>query len=233
MMNKTWHEAHRMPKNPTQEERITWHTKHQEHCSCRPIPQKLQEVIRQTNNMNEKKYNIGSVLLSGEVIADRLREIALQIAKEYTKPFLIVSILKGACMVTTDFQRALFDAGVTTVELSFVTIKSYIKTESSKNPQFIYMGDFNPQGKQILIIDDIIDTGFTLQFLHNYLQEQGAVVRSFALLSKPERREVSYEADYVGFSIPNVWVEGYGMDTEEKGRGNPNIIVVEKDSGLV
>ena len=157
-----------------------------------------------------------------------MEEIAQAITHDYKdESFVIVSILKGACILTADLQRVLYTLQCRQFRTSFVSIRTYRSgTESSRNPQLIQDVDFDPKDEQILLVDDIIDTGISLRFLHHIMTERGAKsVRSFAFLSKPERREVDYEANYVGFSVPNVWVEGYGMDSDEYGRGNPNIIV--------
>jgi hypoxanthine phosphoribosyltransferase len=176
--------------------------------------------------MEKKDFKPGDVLIDAKTITNRLDEISSLIAVDYPSEFVLVSILKGSCTVTADLQRALYKVGCTKFSTSFITLKSYLSgTESSRKPKLVQDVDFDPQNKHILLVDDIIDTGYTLLFLHRHLKERGASVHSFVLLSKPERREVDYEADYVGFTIPNVWVEGYGMDSDEKGRGNPDIIV--------
>lgn len=175
-----------------------------------------------------KDYNKGDVLIGEDKIKERLESLAKQIAEDYKDTsLLIVGILKGACMVISDLQKALYKSDYKNFQISFVTVKSYFSaTESSKNPHLVQDIDSDPEGAEILLVDDIIDTGISLRFVHHTLKDRGAKsVKSLALLSKPDRREVDYKADYVGFIIPNIWVEGYGMDSDEKGRGNPNIIV--------
>jgi len=81
--------------------------------------------------------------------------------------------------------------------------------------------DLSPEGRVVLLVDDVLDTGRSLAVVHKLIKDRGvASVESFVLVDKPDRRQVSYKADYVGFTIPDVWIQGYGMDTGEVGREN-------------
>lgn len=177
---------------------------------------------------SSEQYKPGDVVIKKEDIAERIKELALDIAKDFAgKRLLVIGILKGAFILTADLARELHTAGLTDFEVSFMTVKSYrAGTTSSGVPDIKNDLDIDCRNRGMLLVDDIFDTGKSIQAIHKKLIEQGArSVKSLVLLSKPGRKEVSYTPDYVGFSIPNLWVEGYGMDTNEYGRGEPNIII--------
>ena len=175
----------------------------------------------------KQHYKPGEILINEQQIAGRLSEMGPQIAGDFKdKDLLIVPILKGGQIVGADLQREIFRAGHKTNELSFTMIKTYEGTQSTGQVKVLFESDVSPKGRNILLVDDVIDKGISLHYLDKHMRERGAAsVKSFSLLSKPDARVVDYEADYVGFEIPNVWVEGYGMDSNGRGRGNPNIIV--------
>ncbi len=166
-------------------------------------------------------------LLTEVQIANRISDLAQEIARDYQgQTLVIVGILKGAFVITADLVRALYKAGDVDVEVSFLMLKSYYEsTRDPKDIQLVMDSDLDPRGRHVLIVDDVFDTGKSFAFLDNHIREKGATsVNAFALLAKPDRHEVVYRPKYVGFTIENVWVEGYGMDSIEKGRGNPNVI---------
>ncbi len=167
------------------------------------------------------------VLIAEAKIAHRLQELAREIAKDYQgKDFVLVGILKGAYVITADLSRALYKAGCVNFEVSFLILKSYYSsTTVSKDVTLVTDIDIDPKDKHLLIVDDIFDTGKSFAFVDKHLRMQGAVsVEGFALLAKPDRHEVEYRPKYIGFEVPEVWTEGYGMDSAEKGRGNPNVV---------
>ncbi len=135
--------------------------------------------------------------------------------------------MKGSFMVTADLIRALHTAGMRNMQVSAITVGSYgLGTVSTKKMTFKQDADIEVKGRDILLVEDIVDTGRTLKYVIDSLNKRSpASIRSFSLLSKPARREVAIEPDYTGFEIPDVWVQGNGMDTGEWGRGNPNIII--------
>jgi len=172
------------------------------------------------------------VLFTEEKIAKRLEELAWEIAKDYKdKNFILVGILKGAFVITADLSRALYKAGCTNFEVSFLILKSYYSsTTVAKDVTLVTDIDIDPKGRHLLIVDDIFDTGKSFSFVDKHLTMQGAAtVQGFALLAKSDRHEVVYRPKYIGFNVPDVWIEGYGMDSAEKGRGNHNIIAKESD----
>lgn len=168
----------------------------------------------------------GDILITEQQIKEALQKIAQQIAHEYhNQQLLIISILKGAFIVTADLERELYKQGLHNIQTSFTRIKTYQDTKSSQKPQILQPIDIDITDKHILLVDDIIDTGITLQFLHAHLTDQTRSIKSFALISKPDRRLVNYNTDFTCFQIPNLWIQGYGLDTNEQGRPNPNIIL--------
>ena len=177
---------------------------------------------------NPLQFKPGDILIKSSDIEKRLQSLASQIAVDYgKKSFMLVGILKGASTVLADLQRALYNAGCHDFTINFIKVSSYgLKTENTKGPQLIQKLDFDPKNENILIVDDIIDTGLSIQYIEKLLKaRKAASIRSFTLLSKPSKRLVKFEPDYIGFIVPDVWIEGYGMDTKEYGRGNPDIIV--------
>lgn len=167
------------------------------------------------------------VLLTQEQIAKRIQELAKEIVNDYKgRSLVLVGILKGAFIVTADLIRALHKEGFTDVEVSFLILKSYHGNMTvSQDVTLVTDIDIDPRGKHLLVVDDIFDTGKSFAFVDKHMKLQGAAsVEGFALLAKTDRHEVTYRPKYIGFPVPNQWVEGYGMDSDEKGRGNPEII---------
>ena len=175
-----------------------------------------------------QEYKPGEILISHGDIQMKLHKMASEIASDFRgKHVLVIAVMKGSFMVLADLIRALHEAGLHDLTVSAVTVGSYgSKTVSSKKPKLKHEIDIEVKDRHILLVEDIVDTGHTLQFVIAELQDRGAAsVKTFSLLSKPACREITIDADYIGFTIPNVWVQGYGLDTDEWGRGNPNIII--------
>ncbi len=173
------------------------------------------------------EYKISEIIISEKEIEDRINELAKDLVKKYKdKKLIIVGILKGAAIVTTNLLIKLHKMGLTDIELSFIRVKSYMHgTTAIQEPEMILDIDINIKNRNLLLIDDICDTGKSLEFVKNiFLKKDPKSVETFVLLDKPERRKVRFIPDYIGFSIPDVWVQGYGMDTDEIGRGELNII---------
>lgn len=162
----------------------------------------------------------------------RIAQIAREIADDYSdRNLVIISVLKGAFMFTADLLRKLYDRGVRP-ETDFIRAYSYGRhTESSGDVRIELEPMVSIQDRNILLIDDIADSGQTLTFLVNHLKENrgAAEVRSCVLLDKPSRRIVEFAPDYVGFEIPNLFVIGYGIDYAERYRHLPFISVLESD----
>lgn len=167
------------------------------------------------------------ILFTEEQIAARLSELAKDITRDYKgRTLVVIGILKGAFVVTSDLVRALHKAGCTDVEVSFLMLKSYYaSTTVSQDVTLVTDSDIDPKGRHVLLVDDIFDTGKSFAFVDKHMRMQGAAsVEGVALLAKTDCHSVSYRPKYVGFEVPNRWIEGYGMDSAEKGRGNPDIV---------
>ncbi|RCL03663.1 MAG: hypoxanthine phosphoribosyltransferase [Candidatus Tokpelaia sp. JSC161] len=175
--------------------------------------------------INGKTVNI---LFNEKEIAVRNKEIAEAIAKKKPKRLLILAILKGSFIFAADLIRALHQAGVpSTVE--FITVSSYGAGKKSKTINLLHDIQSNVSGCDILLIDDILESGNTLQFISNLLKKRGACTVSIAvLLNKSTKcRQVKIEADYVGFQCPNHFVVGYGMDAGHAFRQLPFVGIVD------
>lgn len=174
-------------------------------------------------------YNsdIEKILVSNAEIAKRADEIAAQVNADYKgKPILVVGILRGASIFLADiFKRLEGD-----VELDFMSLSSYGNgTNSSGEVKMIKDLSEPVDGKNILIIEDIIDTGITLSYLIKVLEARNPEsIKLCALLDKPSRRKVELKGDYIGFEIPDEYVVGYGLDYAEKYRNLPDVCVLSK-----
>ncbi|HVA96156.1 MAG TPA: phosphoribosyltransferase family protein [Candidatus Acidoferrales bacterium] len=171
-------------------------------------------------------YKEGDILISAEEIDQRLDELVPQLVEEYEgKRLLLVGLLTGAAWFTTDILERLHALGMTDAELTFMKVSSYHNgTTSQFEPRIEYDMLVNPKRRNILLIDDIADTGKTLSAVTAVLRSKDAAsVKTFVLVDKPSRREVDCKPDFCGFEIPNIWVQGRGMDSDGYGRGDPNI----------
>src|SRR6201999_1691475 len=162
------------------------------------------------------------VLISKQQIADRTREIGAQITADYKgQSIVLIGVLKGAAIFLPDLARAI-ESGNT---FDFVAVSSYGRARVSSGAVKLIKDIDNPiEGKHVILVEDILDTGLTLSYLRGLmLQHKPASLKIATSLDKPERRLVPIEADYVGFKIPNRFVIGYGMDYAEVYRNVPDI----------
>jgi hypoxanthine phosphoribosyltransferase len=164
-------------------------------------------------------------LLSASQIQARIAEMGASIARDYAgKNPLMIVVLKGACVFASDLLRA------TDLELGieFMAISSYgASMRTSGEVRIIKDLDVPVEGRDILVVEDIVDTGLTLSYLLSSLHRRGASsVKLAALLDKHERREVEVAIDYVGFKIPDEFVVGYGLDFAERYRNLPFVAVL-------
>jgi hypoxanthine phosphoribosyltransferase len=165
------------------------------------------------------------VLVTEEQIQARLREIAAQVAVDYAdKNLLLVGVLKGAVMVMADFSRAL----PVVAPMDWMAVSSYgAGTRSSGVVQIRKDLDEDLHDRDVLIVEDIIDSGLTLSWLLENFESRGAAsVEVFALLRKPDAAKVHVECKYVGFDIPNEFVVGYGLDYAESYRNLRDVAVL-------
>jgi len=168
------------------------------------------------------------VLFTRQQIAERVTEMGAQITNDLNGERLVmVGVLKGAAPFLADLSRAI-QADAT---FDFVAVSSYGKGQRTSGAVKLIKDLDEPiEGKNVLIVEDILDTGLTLAFLRKlFLQHHPKSLRIAALLDKPSRRIERIEADYVGFSIPNLFVIGYGMDYAERYRNLPDICLMPTD----
>ncbi|MBI5211890.1 MAG: hypoxanthine phosphoribosyltransferase [Nitrospirae bacterium] len=171
---------------------------------------------------------IGRPFLTTEQIHEKVIELADRISKDYTgKEILAIGILKGSFMFFADIIRAL----KTPVTLDFIIAASYLKTTSTGEVKIHYDMREDIKGKHVLLIDDIIDTGISLNYIRERILSKGpASLKVCALLDKKERREVNVPMDYIGFEIPNQFFVGYGLDYDNNYRNLPYIAVFKKET---
>jgi hypoxanthine phosphoribosyltransferase len=175
---------------------------------------------------NAGDYKTGDIIVTAEEIELRIDELASQLAKGFKdKKLLLVGLLTGAAWLTVDLLERLHKLGITDAQLTFMKVSSYRNGDTATfEPRIDYDMLINPQGRYIILIDDIADTGKTLAAVNMLLKSKGPQeVKSLVLVDKPSRRETVFVPDIVGFEIPNVWVQGRGMDSDGFGRGDPNI----------
>ena len=167
-------------------------------------------------------------LFTAEQIQTRISELGAQIKIDYAASdnLLLIGVLKGACLFTSDLMRAID----LPLAVEFMAISSYgALTRSSGEVRIVKDLDVGVENRDILVVEDIIDTGLTLSYLLANLRSRGArSVRLAALLDKFERRERPVEIDYLGFQIPDAFVVGYGLDFAERYRNLPYIAVLKE-----
>ena len=166
------------------------------------------------------------VMYEEEELQKRIKEIAEQIDKDYegTDEIVIISVLKGAIFFTVDLVKKM----KTPITLEVMQVSSYTGTESTGNIIVKKDLDNSIEGKNVLIVEDIIDSGRTLKYLKEYLQTKNPKsVKIAVLMDKKERRVVDIDVDYTGFVIPNKFIVGYGFDYDEKGRNIPYVGYLE------
>jgi hypoxanthine phosphoribosyltransferase len=178
------------------------------------------QALSEFNNQNLEP------LFSAEQIQQRIAELGAEIARDYEgKNPLLIGVLKGACIFISDLLRA------TDLRLGieFMAISSYgSSTRTSGEVRIVKDLDVAIEGRDILVVEDIVDTGLTLTYLLANLESRGAKsVKLVALLDKFERRERQVEIHYLGFKIPDAFVVGYGLDFAERYRNLPYIAILK------
>lgn len=172
--------------------------------------------------------DIEEVLYSEEEISAVVKDLGAQLTKEYEgKNPLVIGVLKGAVMFMTDLSRAM-DCDL---ELDFMDVSSYgAGMESSGDVKILKDLDTTVDGRELLIVEDIIDTGRTLSYLIEIFKYRKAKsIKVVTLMDKKERRVVDLEADYIGINVPNEFVVGYGLDFNEKYRNLPYIGILKTE----
>ena len=171
------------------------------------------------------KYRIEN-LIDKETVEKRIKELAREIEKDYAgEEVYCVGLLKGSVIFLSDLVKEINSP----VIIDFMSVSSYgSETVSSGDVKILKDTDLDLRGKHVLIVEDIIDTGLTLEHVIRYFKESKGVktLKTCTLLSKPERRKVNIDIDYVGFDVPDKFVIGYGLDYDQKYRNLPYIAVV-------
>lgn len=173
---------------------------------------------------------IGDILVQPDELAHRVRELAAEVSRDYEgRDLLLIGVLKGAVFFLSDLMRHL----EIECELDFMAVSSYgSSTDSSGIVRILKDLDAPIEGRHVLIVEDIVDSGLTLSYLFRMLRARNpATLEVCALLTKPERREVDLPIRYVGFEIPNRFAIGYGLDHAERFRNLPYVAVLEGENG--
>ncbi|GAB6934866.1 hypoxanthine phosphoribosyltransferase [Calditerricola yamamurae] len=172
--------------------------------------------------------DIKEVLISEEAIREKVRELGQILSAEYAgKNPLVICVLKGAALFMTDLVRQMNIP----LEMDFMAVSSYgASTQSSGVVRILKDLDTPVEGRHVLVVEDIIDSGLTLSYLIDLLKRRNAAsVKVVTLLDKPHRRTVDLKPDYCGFVVPDAFVVGYGLDYAEKYRNLPYIGVLKPE----
>ena len=176
-------------------------------------------------SQTELERGVADVLIEEDVLRARVVELGEEISRDYDgRELLLIGVLKGAVFFMADLMRQL----TIPCEIDFMAISSYgASTDSSGVVRILKDLDINIEGRDVLVVEDIIDSGLTLSYLIRNLESRGpASLEVCALLTKPERREIEVDVRWVGFDIPNAFVIGYGLDFAERYRNLPFVAVL-------
>jgi hypoxanthine phosphoribosyltransferase len=179
-------------------------------------------------SQTELERGVGEILIDEDRLQERIRELGDELSRDYAgRELLLVGVLKGAVFFMADLMRSLS----VPCEIDFMAISSYgAATDSSGVVRILKDLDINIEGRHVLVVEDIIDSGLTLSYLlRNLESREPASLEICALLTKPERREIDVPVRYVGFEIPNKFVIGYGLDFAERYRNLPYVGVLHAD----
>src|SRR4051794_31196774 len=174
--------------------------------------------------------SIGEILVQPDELEHRVRELGEEISRDYAgRDLLLVGVLKGAVFFLADLMRHI---DVPACEVDFMAVSSYgSSTDSSGVVRILKDLDAPLEGRDVLIVEDIVDSGLTLQYLMRTLETRGpASLEVCALLTKPDRRKVEMPARYVGFEIPDKFAIGYGLDYAERYRNLPYVATLVLES---
>lgn len=177
---------------------------------------------------NRVLNDVESVLLSSDELAKRIEEMGAEITADYAgKEILMIGVLRGAVLFMADLARAI----KVPVAIDFMAVSSYgAGTNSSGVVRILKDLDEDVEGKHVLVVEDIIDSGLTLNYLlDNVKSRKPASIKLCTLLNKPERRKVNVNIDYNGFNVPDYFVVGYGLDYAEKYRNLPFIGILKPE----
>ncbi len=179
-------------------------------------------------SQTELEAGVGDILIDEETLRARIHELGEEISAEYAgRDLLLIGVLKGAVFFMADLMRHL----KVPCEIDFMAISSYgAATDSSGVVRILKDLDINIEGRNVLVVEDIVDSGLTLSYLMRNLESrEPATLEVCALMTKPERREIDVPIRWVGFEIPNKFVIGYGLDFAERYRNLPYVGVLHPD----
>lgn len=174
------------------------------------------------------KEDVKEILLNEEEIRKKIREIGQNISRDYAgRDLILIGVLKGSVMFMADLMKEI----TIPCSMDFMAVSSYgASTKSSGVVRILKDLDFEIENKDILIVEDIIDSGITLKYLVEYLKGRGPrSVEIACLLNKPERRQVEIGVKYLGFNVPDYFLVGYGLDYAEKYRNLPFIGILKEE----
>lgn len=178
---------------------------------------------------NIVKSDMKDLLFDEKTIKNRVEDLGKEITKHYENDeseLVVVGILRGSTLFFADLIRYIN----LPISIDFMAISSYGNSSESGVVKIIKDLEADVTGKNILIVEDIIDTGKTLKYLLNYFKERGAkTVKIASMLDKPERRLVEISGDFVGFAVPNDFIVGYGLDYNQSYRNLPYIISLKEE----
>ena len=180
-------------------------------------------------SQTELESVVGEILIEPDALSARVAELGAEISTDYAgRDLRLIGVLKGAVFFMADLMRKL----TIPCEVDFMAISSYgASTDSSGVVRILKDLDINIEGRHVLVVEDIIDSGLTLSYLMRNLESrEPATLEICALLTKPDRREIEVPVRYVGFEIPNRFVIGYGLDFGERYRNLPYVAVLSDDA---
>jgi hypoxanthine phosphoribosyltransferase len=180
-------------------------------------------------SQTEIEVGVAEILIDEETLRDRVAELGAELSADYAgRDLMLIGVLKGAVFFMADLMRAI-DVHC---EVDFMAISSYgASTDSSGVVRILKDLDANIEGRNVLVVEDIIDSGLTLSYLMRNLRARNpATLEVCALLTKPERREIQVPVRYIGFEIPNRFVVGYGLDFAERYRNLRYVGVLSDDA---
>jgi hypoxanthine phosphoribosyltransferase len=172
-------------------------------------------------------YRIKDVMISENEIRERVKKLAEQIEKDFNnEPIVLIVVLKGSFVFAADLIREMKGD----IKVDFISVSSYgDETETSGKVRLLKDLDANITNQNVVVVEDIIDSGLTLHFLRDHLKtHKPKQIKICTLLDKPERRKVNLPVDYVGFVIPDEFIVGYGIDYAQMYRNLPHISTVEE-----
>ena len=176
----------------------------------------------------ELERDVAEILIDEDRLRSRVLELGEEISADYAgRDLLLIGVLKGAVFFMADLMRQL----TVPCEIDFMAISSYgAATDSSGVVRILKDLDINVAGREVLVVEDIIDSGLTLSYLMRNLESrEPATLEVCALMTKPERREIEVPVRYIGFEIPNRFVIGYGLDFAERYRNLPYVGVLDEE----